>query len=364
MRIHETPAVWSARQLAADGSWRIGIPPAQGRALRDLVKRQADRGLNLLDYRREDFPLGELQGVLDRAMAMVRQGLGIALLKDLPAEGMSEDEYRLLTWAVGLNLGVAVPQGKASHYISDVRDVGTVYKSRTGRGYSSNSALDFHTDASDVVLLSCLRAAKEGGHSLVSSGVRVHNRLVETAPELAAILYRDFWFSRQGEEAPDEQPAYAIPVYGEKEGRLYMRHIRKNITFAEGLPGVPPLRAEQTEALDAMDALAADPDFAHGLDLEPGDIQILNNYTALHSRTEFRDHDAPERQRLLFRLWLAAPGFGTLPDGWERFYRTTAADAIRGGFRGQNYGPACEAFERRQCAAVGMRFYDEVDAAA
>ncbi len=357
MRIHDMAAAWTARDLAAARGWALGFSPAQRQRLRDLVKRQAESGRDLLDFTRADFPFGDALEVLDRAMAIVRHGLGIVVLKDFPAADMSEDEYRLLTWAVGLHLGVAVPQGKASHYISDVRDVGTVYKSRTGRGYSSNAALDFHTDASDIVLLSCLRTAKQGGRSIASSGVAVHNRLVATRPDLAAILYRDFWFSRQGEEAQDEKPAYAIPIYGEKDGRLYMRHIRKNVTFAQGLPGVPPLTAEQTEAMDAMDGLAADGEFAHSLDLEPGDIQILNNYAALHSRTGFEDHPEPERQRLLFRLWLAAPGFGALPDGWERFYRNTAADSIRGGFRGQHYDDRKRAFERRQCADLGMRFW-------
>ena len=41
---------------------------------------------------------------------------------------------------------------------------------------------------------------------------------------------------------------------------------------------------------------------------EPGDIQWLNNYVILHSRTEFEDYDDAARRRLLLRLWLNHPG--------------------------------------------------------
>ena len=41
--------------------------------------------------------------------------------------------------------------------------------------------------------------------------------------------------------------------------------------------------------------------------LEPGDIQYCNNYTILHSRTSFIDHDEPDQKRHLLRIWLYVP---------------------------------------------------------
>ena len=41
--------------------------------------------------------------------------------------------------------------------------------------------------------------------------------------------------------------------------------------------------------------------------LEPGDMQFLNNYVALHTRAAYQDHDDPTRKRLLWRLWLMNP---------------------------------------------------------
>lgn len=48
------------------------------------------------------------------------------------------------------------------------------------------------------------------------------------------------------------------------------------------------------------------------LRLEPGDLLMLNNYTVLHSRTDFEDHEDPASTRLLYRLWISIPDFRTL----------------------------------------------------
>ena len=41
--------------------------------------------------------------------------------------------------------------------------------------------------------------------------------------------------------------------------------------------------------------------------MEPGDIQLANNYTVLHSRTAFEDHIDENRRRQKLRLWLKMP---------------------------------------------------------
>ena len=39
---------------------------------------------------------------------------------------------------------------------------------------------------------------------------------------------------------------------------------------------------------------------------QPGDVQLLNNGTVLHSREEYTDEDDPAQRRHLLRLWLTA----------------------------------------------------------
>jgi alpha-ketoglutarate-dependent taurine dioxygenase len=41
--------------------------------------------------------------------------------------------------------------------------------------------------------------------------------------------------------------------------------------------------------------------------IEPGDIQFLNNRTTIHGRTDYEEWPEPERQRIMFRLWLMCP---------------------------------------------------------
>jgi hypothetical protein len=43
------------------------------------------------------------------------------------------------------------------------------------------------------------------------------------------------------------------------------------------------------------------------MDLELGDIQFINNYTTLHSRTGFVDGPEPHQKRHMLRLWLKLP---------------------------------------------------------
>src|SRR5207253_6861229 len=101
-------------------------------------------GKPLFDYRREKFDLGSARPVLDAAFEQAKHGRGMALVRGLPRDGLSAEEFKLLTWGIGLHYGVPRPQGKASQYISAVEDAGTNYRTTTGRGYSSNAELAYH----------------------------------------------------------------------------------------------------------------------------------------------------------------------------------------------------------------------------
>ena len=67
------------------------------------------------------------------------------------------------------------------------------------------------------------------------------------------------------------------------------------------------------------------------LHLKPGDAYIANNYTLLHSRTAFEDHDANDRRRHFLRLWLKAHAGRPAVDAVRRFYRHDGIDKREGG---------------------------------
>ena len=348
------PAAWRVADLENDRSWVFAIDEAARAHLNQAVKKAFVPDRSLLDYARRDIDLGPALPVIVAAMREAHHGRGFALLKGLPRAGLSEKEFEFLNWAIGLHTGVARPQGKATQYISPVRDAGVDYRSASGRGYSSNAKLDFHVDGSDLVTLGCYNAAKSGGMSMVTSSLSALACLEKEYPALAEVARRDFYFSRQNEQAEDEGPAYGQPLFDEIGGHIFCKWNRNRVQSAQKIEGVTPLTPQQRETMDVLDAILQRPELMFTMHLEPGDMQILNNHTMLHSRTDFVDFDKAEEKRLLCRLWLAPPDSVRMPASWKHFYRSVEPGSVRGGIRGHNYTEACRAFEIRQAADLGM----------
>ena len=357
---------WTPKDLETDRSWIHPLEPRALDELRSALDHALATGKSMLQMSRGDFPLGpHATDVLRKVIAETQDRYGMALLRGLPVDEWTESEQRMLFWGIGMNLGVARPQGKKSQLMSDVRAEGGQYRGPTGRGYNTNAGLDFHSDNCDVAGLMCIRTAKSGGESLVSSSVAAHNEMLRTRPDLVEVLYQPFVFGRQGEEAPEEAPWFEMPVFGRRDGRFACRHVRNHINGAQAaFPEIPRLTAKQIEALDLFDATLARDDLCFRMNLEPGDIQFLNNHVVLHSRTSFEDHLEPERARHLLRLWLAIPNGQPLPLSWKIAHKDVEAKAVRGGQRGIGITPQIEAYERRLATDHGMAFRIYQDRAA
>jgi hypothetical protein len=349
-------SAWNAAQLEAGRKhWWFMLDDAGRRDLRAALDKAHDPARTLLDYRREDFDLGAAGAVIAAAFEEAKHGRGVAVVRGLPREGLDSSVFELLTWGIGLHAGVARPQGKATHYVSAVRDAGTAYRTSTGRGYSTNAELDFHTDSADLVVLSCYNRAAAGGMSITSSTPAAYARMQADAPALAEWLLQPVHFSRQGEQAPDEAPSYPHPVIDHAAGKLFSKWNWNRVSSAQKLAGVPAIPPQQQQALTAFDSLVRSPELAHTMWLEPGDLQIINSHVTLHSRTDFTDHDDPAEKRLLYRLWLAPPDGDRLPESWRVLYKAVEPGTVRGGIIGQNHDARRAAFEQRQALALGMR---------
>ena len=351
----DAPSAWRVTDLEADTSWIETLDDAARRDLTGAVRAARDPDKTLFDYRRGDFDPGRAWPAIERCLRQIKDGRGFALLRGLPREGLTAEEFELLTWCIGLHIGVARPQGKGSQYLSAVRDAGVAYRTGKGRGYSSAAELDFHTDSADIVLLTCYNVARSGGESMVSSSVAAHNVMVGERPDLAALLHEPLYFSRQQEQAPDEAPFYPNPVWDVAEGVLCSKWNRNRVTTAQAIEGVPALTQAQREAMDLLDDILRRRELMYAMFLRPGDMQMLNNHVTLHSRTSFEDHDDPVLKRCLFRLWLAPPDWPALPESWRPAYGATEAATVRGGIVGQAYDDARREYETRQAAEMGMR---------
>jgi hypothetical protein len=307
------------------------------------------RALGWRDIRREDFPLPSISAELAQVNHDLEWGRGIAVLRGFPVDRYTEDELRAIWWAIGAHLGTAVTQNAHGELIGEVRDEVRLYgqviqpavpasEGLTSRAKArSNGPLRWHTDRCDVVGLFCVRAAQRGGRSRVVSVPAVSNAILSRRPDLHALLCRDYYRSRQGEEVGGEGRYYALPIFAIRDGRFTTQYSRTFVEAAQNISEVPRLSAAQAEALDLLAEVCDELCFE--MDLRPGDMQFLNNHVIYHGRTAYVDEPGPGQDRLLFRLWLATPNSRPLPPEFEALWGSIQGGAVRGGIA-QTHRPA------------------------
>jgi hypothetical protein len=260
---------------------------------------------DVLDVTRDDFPLPTLAPVLADVTRDLINGRGVVLIRGFPAEKYAKDRASIAYWGVGMHLGRPWPQNAKGHLLGDVTDQGKDVRDPTSRGNEIGGfPFPFHSDGSDLVGLFCLDAGARGGASVVANAVSIHNELVRTEPELAAALYEPFPYDFRGEHAPGADPWYTMPVFSRRAERLFVRYIRPYIEASRRHEGAPRVSEAGRAAMDRLDALCADPEFHVAMDLQPGDMQFVNNYHVLHAREGYEDDRPNGKVRHLKRLWL------------------------------------------------------------
>jgi len=335
---------WDGRELARNTDWIREFSSAEIAEITAAVESVKARGLELVDATAADFPVPKFSVELARIADELENGRGLILLRGLPLTYSPED-LRIAYWGLGLHLGIAVAQSPDGDFLGEVRDYGEKPELTKSRGSRTTRALPFHGDRCDVVGLLCARPGKAGGESRVVSAATIHNAILARRPDLIGEFYGDFYQSRQGDEPPGEQPYYPQPIFGFRDGHFTGQFSPAYIEFAQMIPGCPPLSPKQREAMDLFRALAEE--FRLDMDFRPGDIQLLNNHTIYHGRGRFEDHEAPERKRLLLRLWLSTPNSRPLPEGYEISWGRTGAGEIRGGIIPRT-GVARDAYSERR----------------
>ena len=327
-------ATWSGEDIKNSNRWIYRLTKEDITEIEQALEDIKSRKIKLKELKPDDFSLPRLSQKLEEMLDEIENGLGLFLFRGFPTKKYSKDDLRLLFWAVGLYCGTAVSQSNRGDFIGDVRAIGTPQDGPSFRGYTSNGALTYHTDAADVTALFCLQEAKQGGLSRIISTPTIHNRILVERPDLLAPLYDIYHWGRQGNESPGQSPYYTQPIFAFKNGRFFGRYTRTHIRTAE-IGGVTPrLTDEQNEALNFIDQICNRPEFNLTMMFEPGDIQFLNNHLTMHTRTAFLDHKEEDRRRHLLRLWFSPTNNHALPDSFLPFFENTNAGAVRGGFPG------------------------------
>jgi hypothetical protein len=295
------PAGWTAASLAPVGDWAYRITAQDRDELLAAVGHFRALGLPLPEVSPANFPLPRLKGVLADIRRELIDGRGIVMVQDFPIEELDREGTALAYMGFGSYLGDKMVQNRHGHVLGHVKDLGENYGT-TGRSYNTNAEVRFHSDACDYVGLLCLHPAKRGGSSRVASSVTLYNTMLERRPDLVAVLTRDFYRSHNGEMTPGTSPWYKQPIFCFTDGYFSAIGAGSTIEKVLRIPGVPPLTAEQKEAIAAYRSIVAE--VAVDIAFQAGDIQFLANQVTLHSRRAFEDWPEPHRRRHLLRLWL------------------------------------------------------------
>lgn len=315
----DTPAAWRGDQGIDPEQYLFTLAPAALDELEATARRFLTDGPDLGAVRREDYPLPECAPTLAAWGEVLDNGLGFIVARGVPVDRLPRDVSGAIFFLLGLHLGHPMRQNAAGDLLTHV--VATTSKDPydpTVLSSRTTGALTFHSDSSDVVGLLCLHGAAQGGESLLASGATIYNEFVRRRPDLVPALFEplhwDWW--KQDFDAP--AATYESPMCCVVDGKIAVYGGSKMVyTAQESYPDVPRLTEQQREALALADEIAAEPGVAMVLDFQPGDIQWLSNYAAMHSRRAYVDHAEPERRRHLMRMWLrrddgrpTVPGFG------------------------------------------------------
>jgi hypothetical protein len=321
----EGPSAWIGRDLRArEGEWIYPLSAAEIAEIDSATASARASGLDIAEIGRADFPLPTLGPKLDRMREDILNGRGFVLIRGLQVEGKPITDSAAAYWGIGTYLGNARSQNAKGHLLGHVRDLGLATSNPNVRTYQTTERQHFHMDSCDIVGLLCLKTAKSGGLSSITSSMAIYNEMAKRRPDLVARLFRPFPTDRRGEVPAGKKPFFEIPIYNDYAGSLSVLYSRPYIHSSQRFPEARRLQPEDVEALDLFDALANDPDLRLDMQLRPGDMQFVHNHTILHDRTAFEDWPEPERKRHLLRLWLAAPGARTLPPVYAERYGSIA----------------------------------------
>jgi hypothetical protein len=301
------PSAWKVADFKTPADYTIELSATQLQDIERAMGQMKAAGLGLDDLQREHFEVPSLRPVIDEIRREIEDGRGFVVVRRLPVEDYSKDEIGMIFWGIGTYLGRGLSQSVLGDRLGHVKDFSR--EDPLARAYRNKQELSPHTDSCDLVGLACLRDAKSGGVSRLTSALTVHNVMLEEYPEALERLYRGYTFHRRGEEKPGDLPytPYRVPVYSNTEGKVSARYVRTYVEAGEAAAGRPMGEAE-LRVLDRFEEVTKRPELMLEFTLQPGEIYFINNYTILHARTAFDDGDTEEdRRRHLLRLWLEVP---------------------------------------------------------
>ncbi|MPZ46330.1 MAG: TauD/TfdA family dioxygenase [Betaproteobacteria bacterium] len=301
-----TSCAWIATTFSGEDSWIDRLSGEEILEIDKALEKLRVRGLCWPNFTKKDFEIPALGAHLQKMLAEIREGRGFVLIRGIPVERYNPEQSRNIYWGIGAHLGEIISQNAKGDLIGEVTNLGADYTKPNVRGYTTRDHLRPHCDSADVVGLFCIKQARSGGMSSIASSIAIYNAILREHPEYIEPLYSGFHYDLRGEGVTghvNEVTRNKVPVFSYFKGHLSCRFNPKAIETAQIKMG-RSLSSLELDAVHHIEQLASDPTYRLDMMLEPGDIQLIDNYSVLHSRTEYIDHDEPDEKRLLLRLWI------------------------------------------------------------
>ena len=298
--------------------WFVTLSEPALSELRGVVRHLRRKPLPLLLLGPDDFRLDACRETMNRVRRILDEGVRFAIVDRLPLDEIGKDEAKALFWLLSTLVARPVAQKLDGTMIYDVVDTGLKAAAGTAiRPDKTNTEIVFHNDNAynqappGYTSLLCLQTAKKGPISRIMSVNMLHNELLRRHPEVLPRLYAPFWFDRNAEHHPDEDRLLSAPIFtfdGELMVRLALHQLRNGYK----LKG-EEMDAAAIAAIDALEDVFMSPDLWLEFFFERGQLQFVNNFATVHSRTAFEDHEEPEKKRHLVRLWSRDKGDRAYP---------------------------------------------------
>ena len=319
LNLLEPASEWRAKDVADESQWIECFNESECDEIDAALRKALEKSRDVMQVSRDDFPLPTLIKRVRSFEEDLINGRGFVLLRGIDRARYSREEIEMIYWGIGMHLGAPWPQNQYGHVLGDVTDQGIDPADPTSRGNEIGKiAFPYHSDGSDLVGLLCLQTSKSGGASTVANAVSIHNDLVREEPELAAALYEKQPYDFRGAEPEGAKPWYEMPVFTEWNGRLFVRYIRPYILASQRHADAPRIGEVAERAMQRVDEMTQDRSYNVFMDMEPGDMQFINNYHVLHAREAYEDDREAGLVRHLKRLWLATETIKERPPYFQR----------------------------------------------
>lgn len=295
---------WQPSDFLGPDEWSYTLTSAELAEIDAALDHVEAVGLTMGEVDRESFPLPTLRPLLADFALEIDQGRGFVLLRGLPVEAYGVDRSSLAFWGLGAHLGRPFPQNPEGDLLGHVTDTGEATIDPTVRKYRTNHDISFHVDGADMVGLLCLRPAARGGLSRIASSLAVRQEILWRHPAFDPLFDEPMLLDLRDEQAPGELPFLALPMDYLGRGRRRVFFHYDYFTSSQRHADAPRYSRQQIELIELFERLASSPEFRIDMDLQPGDMQFIDNGTIVHARTAYEDDPAAPRH--LLRLWLAA----------------------------------------------------------